>query len=88
MGPDLRVSLCLLIVAPVSALRNLCMCLKFLSVRRFFSRTLPNCVKNLKLGKIIFAFLNLCMCVKYLFVGCFAARALPECDKNIKWLKL
>ena len=40
-------------VGPVSALRNLWMSIKFLSVGRFTSGAISKCGKNLKLAKII-----------------------------------
>ena len=48
MLSELRVSLYLLNVGPVTALRDLCMCLKFLSVGCFTSVAIPKCRKNLK----------------------------------------
>ena len=53
MGPELRVSLFLLNVGPVSAFRNLCMCIKCLSVDRFTAGAIPKCSKNLKSAKIV-----------------------------------
>ena len=53
MGPGMRVSLFLLNVGPVSALRNLCMCIKCLSVGRFTAGAIPKCSKNLKSAKMV-----------------------------------
>ena len=52
MGPELRVTLYLFNVGLMSALMNLCMCMKVLSVCHFTARELPNCVKKLKLAKL------------------------------------
>ena len=53
MGAGLRVSLFLLNVGPVTALRNLCVCIKFLSVGRFTAGAIPKCSKNLKSANIV-----------------------------------
>ena len=43
----------LLNVGPVSALRNLRMCINFLSVGRFTSGAVSKCTKSLKSAKIV-----------------------------------
>ena len=53
MGPELHVTVYLLNVRPVTALRNLCMCIKFLSAGHFTSGAITKCSKTLKLGKIV-----------------------------------